>query len=258
MSGGSGKGAVEVITTHTVSVQRFVLNSLLTNGFVVRDNDTGALAIVDPGDRLDDLVKAAEEWGGDVRWILVTHCHSDHSAGVSALVDRVGGQVAGPPGGPFAVDRPVAGGEALDLGARSILVSATPGHTADSVSYQIEEHVFVGDFLFRLGSGRTDGSDASAARLFETVREVFDDLPDETVLWCGHGPSSTVGEEKAGNPFWRVALSSAPPAPVDEVQYRGRTVPVLAWADDYDGGKKALLRLVDGSEVIVPGSQLAG
>jgi hypothetical protein len=55
-----------------------------------------------------------------------------------------------------------------------------------------------------------------------------------------------------------VALSSAPPAPVDEVQYRGRTVPVLAWADDYDGGKKALLRLVDGSEVIVPGSQLAG
>jgi len=258
MSGASRRGADEVLTTHAVSVQRFVLNSLLTNGFVVRDHDTGALAIVDPGDRIDDLAKAAEEWGGDVRWILVTHCHSDHCAGVSALVDRVGGQVAGPPGGPFAVDRPVAGGEALDLGARSILVSATPGHTADSVSFQIEEHVFVGDFLFRLGSGRTDASDASAASLFETVRQVFDDLPDETVLWCGHGPSSTVGEEKAGNPFWRVALSDAPPAPVDEAQYRGRTVPVLAWADDYDGGKKALLRLVDGSEVIVPGSQLAG
>ncbi|MGH7566405.1 MAG: MBL fold metallo-hydrolase [Gemmatimonadota bacterium] len=258
MSSPSEIRGVEVITTHKVTVQRFVLNSLLTNGFVVRDNDTGALAIVDPGDRLDDLARAAEEWGGDVRWILVTHCHPDHCAGVEAMVERVGGQVAGPPAGPYAVDRPVSGGEALDFGARSILASATPGHTADSVSYQVEEHVFVGDFLFRLGSGRTDGADASAADLFETVRDVFDDLPDETILWCGHGPSSTVGEEKAGNPFWRVALSGTPSAPVDKVQYHGRTVPVLAWAADYDGGRKALLRLVDGSEVIVPGSQVAG
>jgi len=258
MIGSSGSRAAEVTTTHNVTVQRFVLNSLLTNGFVVRDNDTGALAIVDPGDRLDDLARAAEDWGGDVRWILVTHCHPDHCAGVESMVERLGGRVVGPPAGPYAVDRPVSGGEALDFGARSILVSASPGHTADSVSYQVEEHVFVGDFLFRLGSGRTDGDGASAAALFETVREVFDDLPDETILWCGHGPPSTVGEEKAGNPFWRVALSGTPPAPVDKVQYRGRTVPVLAWAADYDGGRKALLRLVDGSEVIVPGSQLAG
>jgi glyoxylase-like metal-dependent hydrolase (beta-lactamase superfamily II) len=156
------------------------------------------------------------------------------------------------------VDRPVSGGEALDFGARAILVSATPGHTADSVSYQIDEHIFVGDFLFRLGSGRTDGEDASTTKLFETVREVFDDLPDDTILWCGHGPPSTVGEEKAANPFWRVALSKDHPAPVGEVRYRGTSVPVLAWAADYDGGRKALLCLPDGSNVIVPGSQVAG
>jgi glyoxylase-like metal-dependent hydrolase (beta-lactamase superfamily II) len=247
-----------MIVTHKVTVQRFVLNSLLTNGFVVKDNDTEALAIVDPGDRVEDLARAAEEWGGDVRWILVTHCHPDHCAGVEALVERVGGEVVGPPAGPYSVDRPVSGGEALDFGARCILVQATPGHTADSVSYQVEEHVFVGDFLFRLGSGRTDGDGASAADLFETVREVFDDLPDDTILWCGHGPPSTVGEERAGNPFWRVALSGAPAAPFAEVRYRGQAVPVLAWADDYDGGRKALLRLGDGSEVIVPGSQVSG
>lgn len=258
MSDLCGSDGVEVTATHGVTVQRFVLNSLLTNGFVARDNDTGALAIVDPGDRIDDLVRAAEEWGGDVRWILVTHCHPDHCAGVGQVVARVGGEVAGPPGGPFDVDRPVSGGEALDFGARCILVSSTPGHTADSVSYQIDEHIFVGDFLFRLGSGRTDGADASTTDLFGTVREVFDDLPDETILWCGHGPPSTVGEEKAGNPFWRVALSEAAPPPVDEVRYRGRAVPVLAWAADYDGGRKALLRLDDGSNVIVPGSQVAG
>jgi hypothetical protein len=67
-----------------------------------------------------------------------------------------------------------------------------------------------------------------------------------------------VGEEKAANPFWRVALAEADPEFVGEVRYRDRTVPVLAWAADYDGGRKALLRLPDGSNVIVPGSQVAG
>jgi glyoxylase-like metal-dependent hydrolase (beta-lactamase superfamily II) len=253
-----GSDGVELTATHGVTVQRFVLNRALTNGFVVRDNDTGALAIVEPGDRIDDLARAARDWGGDVRWVLVTHCHPDHCAGVGRLVGLVGGEVAGPAAGPYRVDRPVSGGEALDFGARAILVSATPGHTADSVSYQIDEHIFVGDFLFRLGSGRTDGQDASTTELFETVRDVFDDLPDDTILWCGHGPSSTVGEEKAGNPFWRVALTEGDQAPVDEVRYRGLPVPVLAWAADYDGGRKALLRLPDGSNVIVPGSQVAG
>lgn len=258
MSGTSGKFAEELTVTHKVTVRRFVLNSMLTNGFVVKDNDTGALVIVDPGDRVEDLARAAEEWGGDVRWILVTHCHPDHCAGVDAVVQRIGGEVVGPASGPYSVNRPVSGGEALDFGARCILVQATPGHTVDSVSYQVENHVFVGDFLFRLGSGRTDGDGASAADLFETVREVFADLPADTILWCGHGPSSSVGEEKSGNPFWRVALAGSPATPVDKARYRGQSVPVLAWADDYDGGKKALIRLIDGSEVIVPGSQLAG
>lgn len=248
----------DVLVAHKVTIRRLVLNRMLTNGFVVKDNDTGALAIIDPGDRIDDLAAAAAEWGGDVRWILVTHCHADHCAGVGALADRVGGEVAGPAAGPFEIDRPVSGGEALDFGARCVLVQATPGHSPDSVSYQIEDHVFVGDFLFRLGSGRTDGEGASAASLFETVREVFSDMPGDTVLWCGHGPPSTLREELAENPFWRLALSEGTTEPVDRVRYRGQTVPVLAWAEDYDGGRKALLRLEDGSNVIVPGSQVAG
>lgn len=243
---------------HKVTIRRFVLNRMLTNGFLVKDNDTNALAVVDPGDRVDDLAAAAAEWGGDVRWILVTHCHEDHCAGVEALVDRVGGEVAGPAGGPFEVDRPISGGEALDFGARCVLVQATPGHTPDSVSFQVEDHVFVGDFLFRLGSGRTDGAGASTMALFETVRDVFADMPEETVLWCGHGPPSTLGEELGGNPFWRFALAKESALPIGEVRYRGESVPVLAWADDYDGGRKALLRLVDGSNVIVPGSQVSG
>lgn len=247
----------DVLHTHVLTVWKFVLNDLLTNGFVVKENDTGALAIVDPGARADHLAVAAREWDGDVRAILVTHHHADHCAEVDVVKSAFeGAVVVGPPGGSFRADRPVSGGETLEFGARTIQVCATPGHSAESLSYEIGPHVFVGDFLFRLGSGRTDGGGASTEAFFETIRGVFDDMPDETILWCGHGPPSTIGDERKGNPFWRIAVEGEPEAPVDKVEYRGETVPVLAWADDYDDGRKALLKLADGSRVIVPGSRV--
>lgn len=253
----NGERRDDVLHTHELTVWRFVLNDLLTNGFVVQENDTGALAVVDPGARSDDLIAAAEEWGGDVRAILVTHLHGDHCAEVGKVKSAFeAAEVVAPPGGPFEVDRPMAGGETLEFGARTIQPCATPGHSPESLSYEIGPHVFVGDFLFRLGSGRTDGAGASTEDLFETVREVFLDMSDDTILWCGHGPPSTVGEERENNPFWRIAREGPPEAPVDEVAYRGKSVPVLAWADDYDGGRKALIEFPDGGRVIVPGSQV--
>lgn len=246
----------DILIADEVSIWRFVLNELLTNGYVVQARDTGDIAIVDPGARSDDLIAAAETWGGNVRWVLVTHLHGDHCAEVECVRQATGAEVAGPPGGMFRVDRPVAGGEFLEFGAHEILVCATPGHSPESVSYQIREHLFVGDFLFRLAGGRTDGARASTEDLFRIVRATFAPLPADTVLWCGHGPPSLVGEELAGNPFWKIAIEGPPPAPVDKAVYRGETVPVLAWADDYDGGRKALLQLAEGGLLIVPGSQL--
>lgn len=247
----------DVLVTHDLTIWQFVLNDLQTNGFVVKENDTGALAIVDPGDRADALIDAAEAWGGDVRAILVTHLHGDHCAAIGEVTAAFGrAETVGPPGGPFRPDRPVSGGETLEFGARTIQVCATPGHSPESVSYEIGCHLFVGDFLFRLGSGRTDGPGASTEDLFRVVRDVFDDMDENVVVWCGHGPPSTVGEELEGNPIWRVALDGDPTEPVDRVQYGDSTVDVLAWADDYDGGRKALLRLDDGRRVIVPGSRV--
>lgn len=246
----------DILVADEVSIWRFVLNQLLTNGYVVQERDTGAIAIIDPGARADELIAAAETWDGEVCWILITHLHGDHCAETDRVREATGAEVAGPPGGGFTVDRPVAGGEALDFGTHPILVCPTPGHSPESLSYQIHQHLFVGDFLFRLGAGRTDGPGASTADLFETVRRVMQPMPPDTVLWCGHGPPSTVGEELAGNPFWRAALEG-PPAPVGEAAYRGSVVPVLAWAEDYDGGRKALIEPRPGEVLIVPGSQLA-
>jgi len=247
----------DVLRGKNLSVWRFVLNDLLTNGFVVREETGGGLVIVDPGGRGGDLVEAAEEWGGEVRWILVTHHHGDHHADLSTVRERFpeAGLVA-PPGGGLGPDRPVSGGEAIEWSGPTIRVVATPGHSPESVSFRIGSHVFVGDFLFRLGSGRTDGPASSTDDVFRVAREVFAPMPDETILWCGHGPPSTVGEEREGNPFWRLAFAEDEPDPAGEVTYRGSEVPVLAWADDYDGGRKALLKLADGSFVIVPGSRV--
>lgn len=246
----------DILRGDDVSVWRFVLNDLQTNGFVVRDETTGSLAIVDPGARGDELADAAVAWGGNVRLILVTHHHADHHADLAVVRKRFrDAEVVAPSGGGIDPDRPVSGGETIEWGAGTIRVVATPGHSPESVSFRIGGHVFVGDFLFRLGSGRTDGAGSSTEDAFRVAREVFEPMPDETVLWCGHGPPSTVGEERAGNPFWGVAFADESPEPVDRVTYRGTETPVLAWADDYDGGRKALLRLDDGL-VIVPGSQV--
>lgn len=247
----------DILREGDVSVWRFVLNDLQTNGFVVREEKTGAVAIVDPGGRGDDLGDAAEEWGGDVRLVLVTHHHGDHHAELATIRERFpDADVVSPSGGGLDPDRPVSGGETIEWGAESVQVAATPGHSPESVSFQIGGHVFVGDFLFRLGSGRTDGAGSSTEDAFRVAREVFEPMPDETVLWCGHGPPSTVGAEREENPFWEVAFADTEPDPVDYVKYRGSEVPVLARAEDYDGGTKALLKLPDGSLVIVPGSQV--
>lgn len=245
-----------LVEDERLRVRAFVLNDMLTNGFVVQTRDTGSLVVIDPGDRGADLVAAAREWGGDVRWILITHLHGDHWAALADVAAGVHAPVAAPPGAPFDVDRIVVGGETLPFAAQTIEVLATPGHSPESVSFKIGDHAFVGDFLFRLGSGRTDGGDASTDDLVRTVRDVFRPMADETALWCGHGPPSSVGDERSGNPFWKIALEGDPPAPVDRVVFRGEEVPVWAWADDYDGGRKALLELADGRRVIVPGSQI--
>lgn len=256
MSGGRDG---DVLVTRDLTVRRIVLNALATNGFVVKENDTGAIAIVDPGDRAADLVEAALDWGGDVRAVLVTHLHGDHCGEAGVITEAFpAADLVGPPGGPFVPDRPVSGGEAIEFGAETIQVCATPGHSPESVSYQICDSVFVGDFVFLHATGRTDGAGASTQELFRVVDEVFDEMPDDTILWCGHGPPTTIGEERRENPFWRVALRGRPESPEGEVRYRGQTVPVLAWAEDYDGGKKALVELPGGRLVIVPGSQVEG
>ncbi|MBC7315955.1 MAG: MBL fold metallo-hydrolase, partial [Chloroflexi bacterium] len=182
-------------------------------------------AIIDPGDDSVDILLAARELGLDVGWILLTHFHFDHVLAAHAVQRTTGARVAihaddapllhRPPSvlrafGPVAspslrVDRTLADGDILSVGDLTIEVLHTPGHTPGSTSFYLasEKAVFSGDALFCEGIGRTDLPGGSYQTLLESIARRLLTLPDETAVYPGHGPATTIGHERLRNPWLR-------------------------------------------------------
>ncbi|MDQ3171780.1 MAG: MBL fold metallo-hydrolase [Acidobacteriota bacterium] len=200
----------------------------MTNGFVLGCPRTREGVIVDPGDCVDDLVAAAVRHGLRITRILLTHAHVDHVSGVAAakrafdvpvflhkedqfLYDAAtqqgamfGLRVEPPP----PVDRHYgAGGEELGFGDFAVDVHHTPGHCPGGVCLAVgrkgEAHrdLFVGDTLFSQSIGRTDLPGGDYETLMRSIKEVLFGFPDDTPVYSGHGPSTTIGDEKRTNPF---------------------------------------------------------
>jgi glyoxylase-like metal-dependent hydrolase (beta-lactamase superfamily II) len=186
---------------------------------LVRDGD---LAIIDPGDEPDRIAAAIEATGATPRLILLTHAHLDHVGAVDALKARWDiplfapreelpllaelplqcAMFGLPPLTPPAVDHIVEPGTDLPLGRGRIKVLATPGHSPGGTSYKIDDDVFVGDTIFAGGVGRTDLWGGSWVALKASIETQLFTLPDAVTLHPGHGPSTTVGEERRNNPFF--------------------------------------------------------
>lgn len=162
---------------------------LLTDNYayLVTDTETGAVAVVDPGEAGPVLARVRER-GGRLDWILLTHHHGDHVGGVGELVAATGARVAGPAADAHRLpplDRALAEGEVFELGRAAARVIATPGHTAGHLCYLFESSgdLFCADTLFVMGCGRLFEGDAATmwASLSKLSR-----LPPETKVWCGH------------------------------------------------------------------------
>jgi glyoxylase-like metal-dependent hydrolase (beta-lactamase superfamily II) len=154
--------------------------------------------------------------------ILLTHGHFDHVGAVAALKERTGASVhihpddaeqmrtAGRQGAMFGLHVPappppdvlVREGDTVSLGDAAFRVLHTPGHTPGHVTYLSGDLAFVGDLIFEGSIGRTDLPGGSLDELLRAVREKIFTLPEETILFPGHGPATTVGDEKRGNPFF--------------------------------------------------------
>ncbi len=153
--------------------------------YLVREPESGAVAVVDPG--ADEPVAealAARGWG--LNLVLCTHHHSDHVGGAGRLAQRFGAEVVGPASETIAaVTRRVRGGDSVALGDQAATVIDTPGHTAGHIAYWFRdsEALFCGDTLFALGCGRL--FEGTAAQLWTSLGRLRD-LPDETRVYCGH------------------------------------------------------------------------
>jgi hydroxyacylglutathione hydrolase len=195
-----------------------------TNCYVVGCEETHEGAVIDPGGHPNRILKTIEESGLAIRYVLNTHCHFDHMGANAAVVAATGAQLALHPaelpilqarGGAawFGVpvnespmpDVELEDGQTLEVGTLRFRVLHTPGHSPGGVTFYLEEEgvAFDGDVLFQMGVGRTDLPGGDWDTLVRSIREVLFALPDDTVLYSGHGPKTTVGREKRSNPWVR-------------------------------------------------------
>lgn len=197
------------------------------------DPGAGKAFVVDPGDEAERILAASRSRGWKIDRIFLTHGHADHTGATVALRQATGARVAGPekeqalfddpmlnmatwlglPFQPVALDDPVRLGQMWQALDREWVVLDTPGHTPGHVSLycESEEVLFCGDVLFAGSVGRTDLPGASQERLAHTLRETLFTLPDSVRVYPGHGPSTTLGQERKTNPFVREVLGGASP-----------------------------------------------
>ena len=198
----------------------------LTNGafaencYLVADPVTGDAAAVDPGEEVPLFRARLAHEGWTLRAIWLTHAHVDHVAGVAGLRDATvpvwlhpadralydgfpgqaalfGLRAAAPP----PPDRDLADGARVSVGSCSFRVIHTPGHSPGGVSLVGHGIAFVGDALFAGSIGRTDLPGGDLETLLASIHEKLFALPDDTVVYSGHGPATTIGAEKQHNPF---------------------------------------------------------
>jgi hydroxyacylglutathione hydrolase len=193
------------------------------NCYIIGDEQTGTGALVDPGDESARIALAVEQTGLDIGQIIITHAHIDHVGAVAALVDEYACPVlmhaeAEPMlkhlptpammmglrfGKVPTVDRHIEDEEVLDVGGLRLRSLYTPGHAPGHLAFYLEDEglVLSGDALFAGSVGRTDLFGGSMDLLLRSINERLLTLPDETRVLSGHGPETTIGEERAHNPF---------------------------------------------------------
>jgi hydroxyacylglutathione hydrolase len=209
-----------------IDVRMFTVGPVQENCFIVRHQGSDRALIVDPGEEADRLLQALDALDiATVDAILLTHTHFDHVGAVAPVAKATGAPVYVPelekhvlanimdfvpwPGfGPFEsydADHTLKGGEHLDLAGFGIDVLFTPGHSPGHVTYAIEDEqaLFSGDVLFQDSVGRVDLPGGDWPTLLRSIESLIEAYPPETTVYPGHMGVTTLGRERASNPFLR-------------------------------------------------------
>jgi glyoxylase-like metal-dependent hydrolase (beta-lactamase superfamily II) len=209
-----------------IDARMFTVGPVQENCFIVRPKGSDRAVIIDPGDEAERLIDAVDKLGiSVVEAILLTHTHFDHIGAVAPVARATSAPVHCPaletrvlanimdyvpwPGfGPFEsyeADRTVKGGETLELAGLTLDVLFTPGHSPGHVTYAVrdEDALFSGDVLFQGSVGRVDLPGGDWDTLLASIELLLDAYPPEATVHPGHGPLTTLGRERATNPFLR-------------------------------------------------------
>ena len=206
-----------------LDVEMLTVGQIGENCFLFRQQGGDRLLIVDPGEEAERILAAVEATGASVEAILLTHCHFDHIGAVAPVAKATGALVYCPeievplladimayvpwagfgPYESYEADEVVRGGETLELAGMEIEVVLTPGHSPGHVTYAVkgEPAIFSGDVLFQGSVGRTDLPGGDWATLLGSIRTLVDSHPPETTVYPGHMGITTLGAERASNPF---------------------------------------------------------
>ncbi|MGH9570042.1 MAG: MBL fold metallo-hydrolase [Candidatus Angelobacter sp.] len=196
---------------------------LQCNCSVVGDEQTREAMVIDPGDQVEDVLQILKAENLTLKQIVITHAHIDHVGGAAKLkaatdapilmnrndyallkmLDLQAAWVGMQPPGPVQIDEPVADGRVLQIGKIPASVIDTPGHTEGSICLHFpgQSTLVAGDTLFAGSIGRTDLPGGSYEKIMRSLNNLVLALPDETKVVPGHGPVTTIGQERATNPF---------------------------------------------------------
>ena len=201
-------------------VKKVVVGPFASNCYIVGSESNKEGVIIDPGADAKEILKNVKDLGLDIKLIVLTHGHIDHTGAVKEVKKTTGAEVAihtddakslqeqllgrlfglsyPPPPPP---DWLLKDGDSIDIGDLHFLVVHTPGHSPGGICLLEEGVVFSGDTLFNYGIGRTDMPGGSYSQLMNSIHTKLMILPDNTTVYPGHGPATTIGTERHSNPF---------------------------------------------------------
>jgi hydroxyacylglutathione hydrolase len=207
----------------TLHIRTFVAPGFGENGYIAWRSGSSTAVCIDPGNSVAQMEQLLEAEQLSVGAILLTHAHIDHVEGLAAMARATGAPIYMHPAdrplydnvaqqarqfgmrieAPPPVDHPLAHGQVLEIGDTAYAVRHVPGHSPGHVLFYVAAAglAFVGDIVFQGSIGRTDLPGGDYAELIGGIRESLLTLPDDTQLYPGHGPPTTVGHERVTNPF---------------------------------------------------------